>query len=128
MSELEMPGNDPYAPPVAGWLPVTVSGHEVRVVVVAWERLRIVYNLVLLVAGLGVGSIWGIVVGSTEFLLGAAVVGIGANGCFFAGPLVELYLMAIRRSGPWKRPARWALFGSGLGFSLLMFSLTLLGR
>lgn len=119
MSELEI--RDAYAPPMAESLPV-MARHEVRAVIVAWERLRIIYNVVLLVAGVGAISLWEFL-GMVPVLLGVVGVGIGANACFFAGPLAELYSMGIRRSGPWKSSGRWLVFGGGLGFSLCLFAL-----
>lgn len=114
---------NPYAPPqTSDAVPASASDrNDVRIVVVAWERLRLVYNGVLFVLGMVVMVLWGSE-GAVLILPGAVLVAIGANLCFFAGPLVELYAMALKRRGPWGRGARLLLFSSGLGFSALLFA------
>ncbi len=67
-----------------------------RRIFVAWERLRIVYNSVLALTVLCVGTIYYLQYRPPALpltgLLGIVVPFIGANVCFFAGPIVETYL------------------------------------
>ncbi|MGD7651951.1 MAG: hypothetical protein ACQCXQ_01965 [Verrucomicrobiales bacterium] len=122
---------DPYEPPTAdegtaGEVPV------VRRIVVAWERLRLIYNAVLLVPGL---VVLGALVQYAEMPVGAAVaggvfVGLGANAAFFLGPLSEFYLSAVFLGGGALGRGRWLIFGAGvvvsLGFFLLVGAVAVL--
>ena len=100
---------NPYSPPQA----VVRSDHmslpadrerlaEIGEVFVAWERLRIWYNVVLacvaLVAVMLIEPRLLTQVRSLENLIGGAV---GANACYLAGPLLEGYVTW------WWRPAKW---------------------
>lgn len=100
---------DPYATPrsSAGDIePISISA--LGELVKGWEKLRLLYNGVLLLPGIGVlavavssGSMNSLHAVATGFLCGLC-----ANVAFFAGPLVELYLRVILFRGapkPWLR-------------------------
>lgn len=103
-----------------------------RDLAIRWERLRLVYNLVMLVAG--VGSV--AVLGGAQLPLSLLVVGVAgwavaANVCYLLGPIVQMYLcwFAEPRDGGATRPGEllacsWGLtlllFISGTGFSVLL--------
>ena len=79
-----------------------------------WERLRLVYNAILipwtvfLIAILPGGG----TAGPVEVLVGGAI----ANVCFCAGPVAETYLV---RMGANSQIARGWLFALGTGFTAL---------
>ncbi len=81
----------------------------------AWEKLRVLYVIVLAVITLS--CLPDDVMGRLDFWLGIAVLAIGANVCFFAGPIVEVYLcwLGLRR-----QIVRPALFLSGTVFAGLL--------
>lgn len=101
-----------------------------REIVVGWERLRVIYNVVMFLVG---GSLLWIVLQSdaaTEataglappivvYLTAALLFGIGANVCYCVGPYLELMLVALGYPESGKR-VRYFLFGIGLLFSVLV--------
>ncbi|MFC7336491.1 hypothetical protein ACFQY0_04815 [Haloferula chungangensis] len=121
---------DPYAPPSSG--EPAATSHEpsaLREVVVAWEKMRWIYNLILLLPGLIIVSL---MVLRHEMpvrvgVVGAMMVGIGANMAYFLGPLTELYFRAIFRNGEPIGQGRKLIFAAGLVVSAGVFLLALLG-
>ena len=121
--------DDPYRPPTAD--PTSDSPAErdptaPRRIVLSWEKLRIYYNLCLLIIG-GAGIL--LTVGAMDTLrLSPLIVGfgLGANVCFFAGPLAELYLTAIHFTDDF-RTGRLILFSAGLFISVILVALILVG-
>jgi hypothetical protein len=118
---------DPYAPPAA---PSEAPNPHLplREIVVGWEKLRLVYNGLLLLPGAAVfwyavarGSVAPVIA-----LGSCAVVAIGANACFLLGPLAELYLRGIFRRGEPFGKGRQLLFGLGLLASGCVFMLAFL--
>ncbi|MGB6223699.1 hypothetical protein [Haloferula sp.] len=122
---------DPYAPPKSGSQGGTEQPERkaLREVVTAWERLRLIYNLLLLVPGVVIVTI--LVTGQDMPLgfavIGALVIGIGANAAFFLGPLVELYFRALFRNGESIGRGRQLIFGAGLVVSAGVFLMALIG-
>lgn len=117
---------DPYAPPGTDQALGEDQRPAVREIVVGWERLRLLYNAILLVPGLlvlvalmdeGLMTI-------DNAVLSAIFVGVCANVCFLLGPLLELYVRGIFRRGQPIGRGRWLIFGSGTLFSLFLFILT----
>ncbi|MFC5049583.1 hypothetical protein ACFPK9_02985 [Rubritalea spongiae] len=97
------------------------SSVRLRKIVFAWEKLRLIYNICLLLPGLGVlfhaSQKWG---GSAANMLSAVLpFAIMANLCFFLGPLTELYASAIWRLQN-SQPLRLWCFSLGLLISLLV--------
>ncbi len=91
---------------------------EFRATFLAWERLRIVYNIVLValtcISVLGTQPQQGLDPG---FWLAAAGAGVAANVCYFLGPGLECYL---RWLGLRNAMLTSLLFGLGLAFSMLI--------
>ena len=120
-----MEGN-PYSPPVTEFEPVERYLASPRKIAVAWERLRIRYNVIMLVAGilaLAIGATQGIPI--LFSIPSAVVVGIGANVCFFLGPVTEFYACAFRDL-PETPYLRQYLFNIGVAFSLFLFVMSTL--
>lgn len=96
-----------------------------RPMVVQWEGLRIVYNLVLTAEVLILLMIagWN---GTLHFGIpqvdGLIVAAVAANVCFCAGPLADLYLTAILR---FRAPLIRVLFPLGLLLSVVLAPLVL---
>lgn len=115
---------DPYAPPFtlqAEGFPSQID--LVRKIVLGWEKLRLIYNGVLFVLGLVVIGIllsYATSIGIGIILAGSVMAAVGANLCFFAGPLAELYFCAIFRKGAVPM-IRWILFGGGMLISVIIF-------
>lgn len=87
-----------------------------------WEKLRLIYNGILILPGLIILGMW---VGLLGYPLPLAIfsgifVGVGANVAFFLGPLAELYFRAFLRNGKSLGGGRKILFRTGIVFSLLV--------
>jgi len=121
---------NPYDPPRSG------SGGQVlpnksalKEVVVGWEKMRLLYNGLLLIPGL---IIEGIMVTNQGMpvvagVVGAIMIGIGANVAYFLGPLTELYFRALFRNGESIGQGRKLIFGAGLVVSAGVFMLAFFG-
>lgn len=119
---------NPYAPPVAGSEPDDLQRPALREIVLAWEKLRLWYNAVLLVPGLGVIAGW-LNQGASLLIavVMAVMVAVGANFCFLLGPVAELYLRGLFRDGRPLGRGRLLIFGAGLVVSLGVFVVALAG-
>jgi hypothetical protein len=120
---------NPYAPPGAGPEPDDPQRLALREIVLAWEKLRLWYNAILLVPGLAILAGW---VGKQGMplwfaLLMAVMVAAGANFCFLLGPAAELYLRGLFRQGRPLGRGRLLIFGAGLIVSLGVFAVALAG-
>ncbi len=119
-----MTTSNPYAPPLAE---ISHSGDDsgaLRELVLAWEKLRLRYNVILILPGLGVLWLWSAKMGVpiAVLLVLAVMVGIGANVCFFLAPLAELYLRALFRNGrAIGKRGRLLIFAAGLLVSTGVF-------
>lgn len=121
---------DPYRPPagVRDRPPLLVEKDALMEIVRSWEKLRILYNLVLLAPGLAITALWiqrqsvSVPVAAVE----AALVALGANLAFFLGPATELYLRALFRRGEAIGRGRLLIFGAGLVVSAGVFLAALL--
>lgn len=85
---------------------IRIPPTDVMVVVFAWEKLRIVFNIALL----GTGVYFGgppLVLCLPDVLEGAVL----ANLCFCAGPVLECYLCLLLLPRQW---VRWFVFAIGL--------------
>jgi hypothetical protein len=120
---------NPYAPPVAGSEPDDLQRPALREIVLGWEKLRLWYNVILLVPGLGVLAGWTGKQGMPLFfaLVMAAMVAVGANFCFLLGPAAELYLRGLFREGKPLGRGRLLIFGAGVVVSLGVFAVALAG-
>lgn len=114
--------------------PITSGIETTRETVKAWERLRLVYNVVLLLAGLPV--VWLVLDGDfppmgpfpnspLELVFDCVVFGLLANVFFCLGPYAEFVVVAIGFPLT-ARKIRYALFGLGLLVSLGLIGLVVL--
>ena len=119
---------NPYAPPVAGSEPDDFQRPALREIVLGWEKLRLWYNAILLIPGIGVIVGWS-QKGMPVFiaLVMAAMVAVGANFCFLLGPAAELYLRGLFREGKPLGRGRLLIFGAGVVVSLGVFAVALAG-
>ena len=117
---------NPYTPPLAAAIPADDQKPALREIVIAWERLRLLYKALLAIPGILV--LLAVVSETYTTPLGAiisgAYVAVGANLCFLIGPLAELYLRGIFRQGQPLGRGRWLIFGSGTCLSLFLVILT----
>ena len=112
---MDSPEFDPYQRPKSDASPIqeiAALGELVR----AWEKLRLLYNAIMIFPGLAVLALWVTrgnlpVPGAITF---GILVGIGANIAFFLGPLAELYLRGLFRQGEGIGKGRWLIFSAGL--------------
>jgi len=117
-----MSGTDPYQAPAAieeapGEQPVTLDALARRTFL-AWEKLRILYVLILVVITLAMVAFRGFgLVATVEFWLTAVVGAIFANIAFFAGPVVETYVRWLGYRG---EVLRLLLFTVGTVFACLL--------
>lgn len=90
----------------------------------SWEKLRVYYNGILLLPGIGVLALF---VSRLHMPAGGAVasgifVGVCANIAFFLGPLAELYLRGFLLAGRTLGRGRMFLFAAGVFVSLGLFA------
>lgn len=105
---------NPYAPPTAP--PVARDHATLGELVRGWEKLRLIYNGIMILPGIGVLLLW---ITRQKHPIPAAVVGgplfgIGANVAFLLGPLAELYLRGLFRNGASLGRGRLLVFGARL--------------
>lgn len=105
--------NNPYAAPIsesedAPKVESKQAGSDwaaAKGVFLAWEKLRFLYNFVLIFLVVAMAVLVGgaQLLGSIEFWLIAIVGGIISNICFFLGPMVESYVHWIGLRLTWFR-------------------------
>lgn len=107
---------NPYATPTAAPLPNHGDPAALRELVRSWEKLRLIYNGIMILPGIGVLALWcakaAMPVPAAIFL--GIVTGINANIAFFLGPLSELYLRGLFRNGESIGKGRRLIFAAGL--------------
>ena len=124
-----MSENDPYTTPstdpTAGTPPPKVVGSP-RTIIWAWERLRLRYNLILLIPGVAILIFYttriGIPFGGAAS--GGFVMAIGANLGFFLGPLSEMYSAATLDKPELPKYRKFAFWAGVIG-SLALFGVTM---
>ena len=126
---LFMDDNNPYAPPSQVDDAKAVRAAALREIVLGWEKLRLLYNAILLVPGLGILAFWTMKNGmpTVVALVSGLLVAVGANVSFFLGPLAELYFRGLFRNGESIGKGRWLIFGAGIVVSAGVFLVALLG-
>lgn len=118
-----MEETDPYAPPASvNDLDdlALASQHTLRELVKAWEKRRLLYNLIMLPPGILILVLF---VFRQNMPIPAAIAmglasGTGANAAFFLGPLAELYIRGWFMNGKEAPGFRKLLFAGGLFISL----------
>lgn len=101
---------------------------DARAVFVRWEKLRILYNLI--VGGVGLTALAFCTLALTDMfakpgnasalikpLIGALIYGLAANVCYFLGPIIESYARWLGLRAP---HITQALFIAGTAFSVLL--------
>lgn len=108
--------SNPYESPKAE--PATPQSQTLtKTAVIAWEKLRLIFNAVLLGEGLLFGA--PLMLMDPSLVAGAILFAICANVFFCLGPMLEMYLIAFR-GVCLPTFGRNSLFGVGLGFSILI--------
>lgn len=120
---------NPYATPASSAAADPVSFSAFGELVKGWEKLRLLYNGMLLLPGIGVLAV---AFSRDSMPLPLAITsgllcGLGANAAFFGGPLAELYLRAALFRGEPKPWLRKGLFCGGCFLSFVAMGLFLLG-
>ncbi|MHC5021061.1 MAG: hypothetical protein ACYTGX_13310 [Planctomycetota bacterium] len=88
----------------------------------AWEKLRVIYNVILLLETTVLAGKMFTTPRGLGFLVGAAI---GANLCFCAGPVLEGYLRVLQMP---RRIARWLLFIGGCIIAVVVAFLAILSE
>lgn len=111
---------NPYSTPASQPTSLSTQQREFKHVVIAWEKLRLLYNVILLLAGIiALFILINYYRESTNMvLLESLAFALLANLCFFAGPVCELYLRAFRHVSN-AQSLRWILFTVGTIVSLV---------
>jgi hypothetical protein len=93
---------------------------ELRNIVIGWERMRILYNIILFLVGVVAifVSLQKPFFSLEEVVISAIAFGIFANVCFCAGPTAETYIRVIFNSQDVKT-VRLSLFILGTLLSLI---------
>ena len=128
--------DNPYASPAAAPAGTPASDEAApldwKSVLRRWEVLRLPYNLIVGVTGLISLSMFPSVAWGELMVAGIVVYGVGANVCYFFGPIAELYIHWIADtwgkrlfggqifnfSGP--KASTWVLFIAGTLFSVAL--------
>ncbi len=111
---------NPYSSPINQPSSLAPQQQEFKQVVIAWEKLRLLYNVVMLLVGIiALFILINYYRESTNMVLFQALCfAFVANLCFFAGPVCELYLRAFRNISN-AQSLRWILFIVGTVISLV---------
>ncbi|RYZ89265.1 MAG: hypothetical protein EOP06_09580 [Proteobacteria bacterium] len=113
-----MTEQNPYTTPSAGQLHSGDDPAALGELVREWEKLRLVYNGLMILPGIGVLALWvrwGMPLPLA--VLSSVATGIGANVAFLLGPLSELYWRALFRQGAPIGNGRKLIFLAGLVIS-----------
>lgn len=96
---------------------------DLKSICLSWEKLRIAYNVVLIIVTLGTlflvgsGQLHGGLNGLLYYVFALPVLAIIANLLFCAGPAAEIYLYLLDWNFP---PLRWLIFIAGTGLAALL--------
>lgn len=125
-----MAPHNPYVAPASSAVSIEpASLSALGELVKSWEKLRLLYNGILLLPGIGVltVSVLRDSMPITLAITSGLLCGLAANASFFCGPLAELYLRAILFKGRHTPAVRWSLFGLGMLVSFGAMTLFLIG-
>ena len=95
-------------------------GQIAKRVFLAWEKLRVLYILILGLFTLLLGLPY---LNKLEFWLPVIFGGVIANACFFLGPIIETYVTWLGFRGRW---LRWVIFVLGTLFTMAGSAATIL--
>src|ERR1700749_2035428 len=93
-----MDAENPFQSPIAAPVDAGLSVDELRSVMRRWERLRIVYNLLVGLVGIAVLLMMPtqiLAANLIKILPGVVMYGLAANVCYFLGPAGEWYLIFL---------------------------------
>lgn len=111
---------NPYSTPSTPQQTPQHQQPEFKKLVIAWEKLRILYNGIMLLSGIITLSV--LIHSYREEAFNIITLAFGfaiiANLCFFAGPVCEVYLRAFRNVSN-EHSLRWTLLTLGCLVSLL---------
>jgi len=118
-----MPERNPYTPPASAPDIPPADPASLSELVQGWEKLRLLYNSILILPGLGILVLWLV---RMHLPLGVGIVlsilvAIAANIMFFLGPLAELYWRGLFRQGTPLGRGRMLIFSAGIVVSLGVF-------
>jgi hypothetical protein len=107
------------------------STEDIRRALREWERLRVIYNVVMLVFGTPAALLMcsaydQIGVGVSEFIVLIIVAGVLANLLYCLGPMLDVYRLVFWGTG-FESRTRKCVFAVGLLLSLLMIPVVLVG-
>lgn len=99
---------------------------ELKAICLSWEKLRLVYNGVLVLESVCLYFLLGMHDWVTPYfyLVVLPVLVVIANVCFTLGPAVECYLFFL---GFYRSYLRWVLFVPGMLFAIFLALMTLGG-
>lgn len=108
--------NNPYQAPVQDSpLPVATSSFSIKAVFIKWEKLRLVYNGLLIAETLLILLATGLI--RFPLILFACVFGaVVANGCYLLGPIIDSYAHWLGYRG---NMLAGALFTTGMIVAML---------
>jgi hypothetical protein len=108
---------------VAADLPARPTGESLdsiaRRTFLAWEKLRLLFNAILIAVSLSAAGLVG-VVAKPDFWLAAVGGGVVLNLCYFAGPIVESYVAWLGFPTRWPRVATFVLGTLACGVAALV--------
>jgi hypothetical protein len=112
---------NPYAPPTAS--PLAEDRAPLGELVRGWEKLRLLYNGLMILPGICVLTLWVTrqLLPLPTAIIGGILTGIAANVAFMLGPLAELYLRGLFRNGASLGKGRLLIFSAGLAVSAGVF-------
>jgi len=108
---------DPYEPPSSSQKTAgQVLDSKVRSTLQEWNKLRIIYNVILLVVGILAGG--PILLAGSGVLIMVLFYAVMANICFCAGPFIDIYYLVFSETQT--SLLRNTLFTLGLLLSILI--------
>lgn len=120
--------SSPYSQPKSDAIPTGSAGGsqgvvQNRSIILGWEKLRILYNLILLGVGLLVVlEARKVGMHASEITAGVFLMAVGANAGFCIGPMSELYFCTFLQKRSLET-LRIPMFALGLIMSLALFGL-----
>lgn len=94
----------------------------INIVVTSWEKLRIWFNLILLLPGIGIliYAARTLRIANEDLIAGAISCALIGNFLYLFGPLLEFYICAVGKRNPSKK-LRHYMFVAGIALALTLF-------
>lgn len=111
-----------------GGMAIVCLIERIRAVLLTWEKLRVAYNLILLMAVMAMflHAPSAYVREPLPFVLMLGVGAVLANLCFLAGPVVDVVFTLLSGRGNNTRLNRWVYFVMGTAYACLLVVATML--